>query len=136
MPEKIFTDPQHEPTPAELQECLAGAYPHFLALQEAVSDFTREFYFAGKGTGWGFKAHRKGKVLIWVFPYPGYFLAAFALREEDKELILASGLAEEHKQALQGARAYREGYPLRIPVHTGEDLAQVLLVIEGLRVLR
>ena len=125
--EKILVDEAVFPTDEVLASTLGDTFTHFQELMRITDGYAQEWDF-GKKSGWRLKVSRKGKALFCVFPYRGLFRVAFALRDGEKDAVLASALSQEYRDVLSGSKKYKEGWALRVDV-AGEDVHQEVIKI-------
>ncbi len=133
MEEKVLVDKTVFPADEVLKPVLGHAFVFYEDLQRKTDDYTQEWNFTGKKSGWNLKIVKKNKALLWLFPYRDFFRVAFALREHEKSVVLRSDLNEEYKNLLMASKKYKEGYALRIDVNNEDSYREVMKVVDTLK---
>ena len=137
LKDEICLDRQEEfPDDTVLKTVLGRAFPSYRDVVSLSRGFSGEWKFYGRKYGWQWKVHQKKKALLYLVPLKGYFRVGFAVRSEEREALLDSGLSDETKSALRMAKKYPEGYPLRFSVTCKADVKPVRLVIGVLTSMR
>ena len=135
MSGEIFLDKSVEPESADLKQNLGSVYPIYQEIMAIAELFKKEWKFYGK-TGWQLKVHDSKKALFYLTPMKSAFRIGLAIREEEKEMLLQSGLDEAGKKAVEEAQKFPEGFALRFSITEAKDaglLLQVLTLIVPLR---
>lgn len=134
MDTSIFTDKSTPPQPADLAAALGTRHPLWQDLCTlAVSKYPKavcEWYFPGAKWGWNFRIKDKKRVIVYLLPREGSFMAAFVFGEKAYEKILESTVSQEIKDDLQAARPYAEGRGIRIEVKDQKTLKDLGLLID------
>lgn len=125
----VFESRDHAPTPAALRTALGRAATHWDALVSSI-DLThgpveRVWSYAGAKFGWSMRLVRGGRVIVYLTPQAGQFLAGFALGGKAESAARAAGLPAAVLALLDAAPKYAEGRGLRVPVRTRTDVAAV-----------
>jgi hypothetical protein len=116
----------------------AGAVLHkkrkgpFVELRELTEPLVQEWKFYSPKYGWSFKVFQKKKALFYLTPNAGRFSFGMALRENERALVLASGVSQKIKETLAAETKVMEGYPLRLTVTSGRQLAGIKKVLKVL----
>jgi hypothetical protein len=130
----VFDDKSAKPDQAALDEVLGETSPLFgelLAFSEEVKPgLKREWKFYGKKHGWQLKVFDRKRAALYLIPHEGSFLAGMALRPAAVEAVKASNLPRQLIDEITSAKAYREGAPARVEVHSAEH---VVLIKELMR---
>jgi hypothetical protein len=124
------------PTEPILKEALGNLYSAYKEILELTDAFDHEWKYYGTKIGWQLKATRKGKALFWLTPLERSFRIGFAMRENERELLLKSSVSPKSKEQLAAAKKYPEGYPLRFEITKKTDMKDVRTVLEVLKELR
>lgn len=95
-------------------------------LQEKYGPLAEEWNFSGKAYGWSFRLKQAKRVLIYMTPCEGYFLASFALGERVCSVGRNTGLQPSVVELIDSAPKYAEGRGVRIPVKTKDDVDDVV----------
>jgi hypothetical protein len=136
MPDNAFIGAAKQPTEAQLAEALGSAKKHWdrlvtnLAQKHEVTE--REWKAYSKNSGWTLRLKRKTRAIVYLSPYRGSFLAAFALGDRAVAAARASDLPEDVLQLIAESRRYVEGTAVRIEVRTVRDVR----VVEKLSVIK
>jgi hypothetical protein len=99
---------------------LAAAHP---TLEEDMG-------FRGAKWGWSLRLKLKGRVIVYLTPCAGYFLAGFALGEKAVQAARGASLPSPVMEVIEGARKYAEGRGVRIEVRNCEDMKTILRLAE------
>lgn len=127
-----FDDKTKPPVPEELAARLGGAAVLWdeLRRRAGAGSLVGEWGFTAKSTGWGLRLKQGRRVILYMTPCEGYFLASFALGEKAVQAARASDLSASVLAVLDGARKYAEGRGVRLEVRSAEDLRNVLRLAE------
>jgi len=129
MMKPFFIEKDDKPTEKSLTKALGDSYESFAELVKLSESLMQEWKFYSPKYGWSFKVFQKKKVLFYLTPGAGQFSFGMALRENEKDLVLDSDISKELKATLANEKKIMEGYPLRIEVHTEEQLTDIRKVI-------
>ncbi len=125
----VFDDKACPPTEQTLAVALGRASGLWVQLkddlQAAHGPLAEEWSFAGKAFGWSFRLKEKKRVLVYMTPCRGHFLASFALGEKACLAARAASLPSAILELIDAAPKYAEGRGVRIPVRSARDLAHV-----------
>jgi hypothetical protein len=128
-----FDDKTSPPTRESLRAMLGRASALWLALtkstQESFGPLAEEWSFSGAAYGWSFRLRQKKRVVVYMTPGKGYFLASFVLGQSACDTAQTARLAPEILELIEKAPRYAEGRGVRIPVRRKEDLASVEKVV-------
>ena len=132
MPLSALTDKSHEPTDDEVRQALGNAYEVWTQLIDAVAEqigpVSPTWGFTSKSTGWGLRIRQKDRIILYMTPQSGKFLASFALGERAvaaaKVLKLPSALLE----AIDAAPRYAEGRGVRLEVTAKRQIPGLALL--------
>ena len=130
MDDYIFLDKSTKPTDPELKKALGAAFDHFVALRDLLSDYTFEWKFYTKKTGWQLKVAGTKRAACYIIPFNGYFSVGMAVRESEKEAVLNSKVRKSIRDELAAAKKYPEGWPLPLTVKTAADLKVTVTVLK------
>jgi hypothetical protein len=131
-----FNDNRNHPEIKDLKRLLGKSYAFYDEIVKLSRTYQQEWKFYGKKIGWQLKATGKGKALFYCTPMENSFRISFALRENEKEIIVKSGIAAHLKEQLKTAKKYPEGYPLRMVIGKESDMKSLRLVFSTLKLLR
>jgi hypothetical protein len=125
----VFEDKAHQPGAEDLAAAMgraAGLWDRFiLHLQEEHGPLAEEWNFAGAKYGWSMRLKLGKRIIVYLIPGTGQFLAGFVLGERAVEAVRRRDLPRDVVQAVESARAYAEGRGLRLEVRTEKDLRSI-----------
>lgn len=125
----IFDDEKHPPGPAKLAAALGRSSVHWDSLVAAVSKehapIESIWKFAGEKFGWSLRLLRGERVILYLTPQEGQFLAGLALGRKAEAAARESGLTAAATAVLDAAPKYAEGRGLRMPVRSKADVTAV-----------
>ncbi len=120
MPRGALLDRSHAPTDAELAATLGRAAAAWRALvaevESACGPITPQWAFASAATGWSLRLKHRERVLVYLLPQAGGFLASFALGEKAVAAARNAKLPAPIMTAIDAAPRYAEGRGVRIEV--------------------
>jgi len=132
MAYSALDDKSQVPTEEALVEVLGSAKELWDGLREGLAhEFeptTEKWGYAGKKWGWSLGVKRRKRTIVYMTPAVGFLHAGFALGEKAVAVARQAGLAASSLEIIESARSYAEGRAVRLEVHTGEDVAQVLAI--------
>ncbi len=105
---------------SELQEAIRAACP-------AVSE---RWVYGGRKYGWSCRLERGSKGILYMTPDAGHFRVGLALPDAARELALAADLPAPIREELASATKVMEGWPVRLAVRNGADVAVALKLAE------
>ena len=121
-----FDDKAVPPDEDGLAATLGPAYELWNALRRRLGSAWRPYAelwgYTTKSTGWGFRVKRGERVIVYLTPRHGEFLASFALGEKAVLDAHERGLPAAVVELIDGARRYAEGRAVRLTVATAADL--------------
>ena len=90
-----------------------------------------EWAFAGQAFGWSLRLRQPKRVLLYLIPGSGSFLAGVVLGGKAAAAALADAtLPAALRQPLAAARVYAEGRGIRLELRGASDLPPVLRLLE------
>lgn len=124
-----FDDPALPPAPADLRRRLGGSAPSWTDLVAHVAStcptIEEAWTFSGAKFGWSLRLKRGERVLVYLTPQDGRFLAGFVLGEKAVAAAAENGLPPAVLALLDAAPRYAEGRGIRVTVGSGGDLSTV-----------
>jgi hypothetical protein len=132
---RTFADTADPPTEETLAAQLGSAWPAMRSVLELAASFKRDWNPGTAGAGM-FKVHDGRKALWYLIPRQGSFTISMAVREAEREALLADPAAEAVHSKLESARKYAEGFALKIEIGSEADLAAVEPFLRALIALR
>jgi len=125
----VFDSKDHAPGPVTLKAALGRTAALWDALVAHVSEdhapIQPAWNFAGEKFGWSLRLVRRDRVVLYLIPQRGYFLAGIVLGEKAEAAARAKGLPDTLVTLLDAAPKYAEGRGIRVPVHARADLLAV-----------
>jgi hypothetical protein len=129
-----FDDPAHRPDPAELAAVLGQSVDLWEGLIASASAscgvIDQVWHYAGAKIGWSMRLKRGDRILLYVTPQAGCFLAGVVLAERAAVAADAWGAPPTLLKLIDDAPRHREGRGVRMPVKTLDDLAMVVMLVE------
>ena len=125
----VFEDRKASPTNAAIEEALgrsAAAWSRLKAKLTGESALEEEWAFAGAKFGWSLRLKRGKRVIVYMTPCAGHFLASFVLGEKACAAASEEGLPASILAAIADAPRYAEGRGFRIPVRSGKEIPGLL----------
>jgi hypothetical protein len=126
----FFADKARPPSDAELAECLGSAHALWTQVREHVASkarITAVWGYTSRSTGWGLRLKSGERVILYMTPREGEFLASTALGE--KAIANARGLPPAVRRLIADAPRYAEGRGIRITVKRPSDVRSVAHVV-------
>lgn len=128
-----FTEKANPPTKEGVAAALGRSATHWRALlahlAETYPRVTETWrFFGGKLGHWTLRVMSRKRTIFWLKPGRKSFLASTAFGEKAVAAARESDLPAEVIEAIDGARKYAEGRPVRIEVRTKADLEVTKLV--------
>ena len=113
----IFVDRGRPPDDDGLAAALGTTRRHWddiLAHVNGSDGVAREWKFYGAKHGWQMVARTGKRALLYLIPNRDGFMAALAVRDAALAAVRAAGLPPALVRAIEDARPYAEGRPVRI----------------------
>jgi hypothetical protein len=124
-----FDDKSHPPKPAELKKVLgksAGLWDELVShVTGSHPPITEQWNFSGAKYGWSLRLKRKDRIVLYLTPQAGVFLAGIVLGEKAAKAAHESGLPDSTLTLIDSAPRYAEGRGIRLAVATRRDLLAV-----------
>lgn len=125
----IFDDRATPPTEQALAQALGRAAAAWSLLKAQVgrqcAPLSEEWAFAGAKFGWSLRLKHGKRVIVYMTPGQGHFLASFALGEKACAAARTARLPAGVLTLIAEAPRYAEGRGVRIPVRTARDATAV-----------
>jgi hypothetical protein len=116
------------PSNAELDKALGAAkkiWSELLADLAAQGIDVQEWGSSSKKLGWSLRVKRDDRVIVYLAPGEGCFLASFALGSKAMQAARQSDLPQPVIKIMDEAKRYAEGTAVRLNVKTAKDAAAV-----------
>ena len=127
----FFGDKSHPPTDKDLARCLGPALVFWRRIQKAVASkvpgILAEWGYTSRGTGWGLRLKSGTRVILYMTPGEGQFLASIVLGE--RSISTARRLPVEVRRLLDAANRYAEGRGVRLRVWRASDVEIVARLV-------
>jgi hypothetical protein len=122
--ERPFLDASIKPVELAVAAALGSAHARYRSILELAGGFAEEWNFS-KGSGWMLKIHDGRKALVYLIPLNDAFRMSMAIREAERDELLADAdLAAVHDK-LASARKYSEGFAIQFDVDSEMDFGPV-----------
>lgn len=135
----VFDNPAVRPTEQAIEEKLGRAASAWKSLRKNVSGngspLLEEWAFAGAKFGWSLRVKRATRVVVYLTPCEGHFLASFALGERACAEASRAGLPAGMLALIANAPKYAEGRGVRIPVWNRKD-AEAIQKLAAIKMAR
>ena len=117
-----------EPSNAELEKALGPTkkiWSQLLAGLAADGIDVQEWGSSSKKLGWSLRVKRDDRIIVYLAPGEGCFLASFAMGSKAIQAARRSDLPQTVIKIMDEARRYAEGTAVRLNVKTAKDAAAV-----------
>jgi hypothetical protein len=122
------------PSSEELAGLLGPANELWVQLQAGVRSrqpaATERWVYGGRKYGWSCRLEQGKKGIVYLMPDEGHFRVGLALPDAARDAALASDLPATLRESLASATKAIEGWPVRLPIRTSEDVATTLKLVE------
>lgn len=129
-----FDDRSSPPTDRGLARALGKASRAWVTLKDKLHDvcapLQEEWAFAGAKFGWSLRLKRGKRVIVYMTPRAGHFLASFALGEKACAAAREKRLPARLLASIAKAPKYAEGRGVRIPIRTEREAASIVKLAE------
>jgi len=130
----IFTDKLDVPNDVALRLELDNTYSIWKHIEKYVfekqKNLSTEWSFPSPRYGWSYRIKDRKRVVVYLLPRKGFFMAAFNFGPKAYDEILKSDVADAIKMALSEANVYAEGRGIRIEVKNKENVHDILKLID------
>lgn len=132
-PRGALLDRSHAPADAELAAALGRAAAAWRALVAEVgatcAPITSQWAFASAASGWSLRLRHRERVLVYLLPQAGSFVASFALGEKAVAAAREAKLPAAILAAIDAAPRYAEGRGVRIEVTRATPVRSVAKLV-------
>ena len=122
----VFDDKLTPPTEASLKQALGESFAIWNELKKVLAanypPVSFEWGFTSKSTGWGMRIKQKERVILYMTPCEGYFLASLALGDKAVKAAQESNLPNKVLKIIAGSRRYAEGTGVRLEIRSMSDV--------------
>ncbi len=119
-----FDDRSAPPSDGDVATVLGPAARRWERIRSQLA-LTEEWGFASRSTGWGLRLKQGSRVIVYLTPRAGSFLASLALGERAVAAAREQGLPGPALAAIDAAPRYAEGRGVRLAVSTADDVETV-----------
>jgi hypothetical protein len=99
-------------------------------LRGAHSPLTERWVYGGSKYGWSCRLERGKKGILYLTPDVGHIRMGMALSDAARDAVMAAEVPAQVRQALAVATRAPEGWPVRLPIRSAEDVALTLRLAE------
>ena len=124
-----FEKKDSPPGPRDLARALGPAARHWSALISHVTSeyppLAQHWHHAGPGFGWSLRLRREERIVLYLIPRQGSFLAGVVLGEK---AVKAAQTTRTHRDLLaiiEAAPRYAEGRGIRVAVFTAKHVRTI-----------
>ena len=125
----VFDDKSQQPTDADLARALKSSFVFWNELKEQIAarfpPVNFEWGFTSKTTGWGLRLKHKDRIILYMKPGDGYFLASFVLGEKAVKAAHEAKLPSSILTTIDSAKKYAEGRGVRFKVTGARDVRNI-----------
>jgi uncharacterized protein DUF3788 len=125
----IFDDRSTPPSEAMLRAALGNSFVHWNQLKQVLAanypPVSFEWGFTSKSTGWGMRIKHNERVILYMTPCEGYFLASLALGDKAVKATQESNLPRKVLKIIAGSKRYAEGTGIRLEIRNAGDVQNV-----------
>jgi hypothetical protein len=115
MEDRPFKDNKLKPDAEKLKPVLNKVFQHYNKLLNLTENFKHDWNFS-KSSGWMEKVHDGKKALYYLIPLNDSFKISLAIRESEKEALLADKSLKEFHAILNEAKKFSEGYNIQFMI--------------------
>lgn len=128
-----FGDRSAPPSPAQLRGVLGSSARLWGALVKRVAaahpPIVEAWALAGARFGWSLRLKRGERIVLYLIPQEGHFLAGVVLGERACLAAQGAGLPAAVRAELEAAPRYAEGRGLRLPMRSTADLEAIATLV-------
>ena len=129
MSDNPLDDRSHPPSRGELVQALgrsAALWDDLVSrLSERHRPITEHWNFSGPKFGWSLRLKRRGRIVVYLTPRAGSFLAGIVLGDKAAAAARQHGARARTLALIDAAPRYAEGRGIRVPVTTRVGLRTV-----------
>lgn len=115
MEKRPFQEKERKPNEESLKQVLDSAFVFYLELKKITNSFRNDWNYS-KSSGWIEKVSDSKKALYYLIPLNNSFTISMAIRESEKETLMADRDCAPYLTLISEAKKYHEGYNLRFPI--------------------
>lgn len=122
----VFDDTSKKPTAPLLAARLGSASALWADLKRLVTmetgHWNEAWGFTAQSTGWSLRLKEGDRVILYMTPCEGHFLASFALGEKAVAAARKGALPASILRTIDASKRYGEGRGVRLEVRTAGDV--------------
>jgi hypothetical protein len=126
-----FEDAAAPPTESALKATVGPSFARYQAIVGLAAAYSQEWNFS-KASGWMLKIHDRKKALLYLIPLSGSFKISMAIRESEREALLADSNLAVLYGKLASAKKFSEGFSIQFDINDAIDFAPVESLISKL----
>jgi hypothetical protein len=115
-----FDDKTKRPLENDLAAVLGKVLVRWNELKRLIASrfdpCSEEWGFTSKNTGWGLRLKHGKRIILYMTPCRGHFLASLALGEKAVKAARESNLPKSIMETIESARKYAEGRGIRLAI--------------------
>jgi hypothetical protein len=124
-----FDDKSHPPQPDEIHQIFGSTAKLWQAIISHVTGtyppITEHWNFSGAKFGWSLRLKQKDRIILYLTPQEGHFLAGIVLGEKAARAAHENGLPEAVLNLIDAAPKYAEGRGIRMAVISDDEVEVV-----------
>lgn len=125
-----LSDQSRTPSPDDVSAVLGPSVDRWYRLIEAIGEnhppVDQVWNYGGATIGWTLRLKRNDRVIVYLIPQHGVFLAGLVLGERAIQNAESLQIPDHVRALLDAAPRYAEGRGFRVPVHSDDDLTAVV----------
>jgi len=125
----VFIDRSRQPAEADLARALEDSFVFWNELKERIAarfkPLSFEWGFTSKTTGWGLRLKHKERIILYMTPCAGHFLASFALGEKAVQAADEAKLPRSLLKIIDSAKRYAEGRAVGLKATSDRDVRNI-----------
>ncbi|HEY9227735.1 MAG TPA: DUF3788 family protein [Gemmatimonadaceae bacterium] len=127
----VFTDRSKPPSDHDVAAALGRTATLWVKVQQQIAvrlpgDVATVWGYTSKSTGWGLRVKQGDRIIVYLTPCEGYFLASFALGQKAVDAARAERLPKALLAVIDAAPKYAEGRGVRLRVRASADAQNVV----------
>jgi hypothetical protein len=127
-------DPARSPSELDLRRCLGTSADPWDDLVRRVGSAylpsTAQWKFGGAKFGWSLRLKKADRIILYLIPREGFFLAGIVLGSAAVAAAQEADLPAPVVQSIAEARRYAEGTGLRLAINNAKDVDALMKLCE------
>lgn len=133
MKQKALNEKSDRPEDADFKSILGDSYRKYEELLFLVNTFKKKWTYY---KGWSLKVFDKKKALFYLFPYFGSFDVIFAIRESEKDILIADDDFKDYRDSLENGKKFPEGIKMHFEIEDDKSYSYLEFFLKGIMELR